>query len=184
MKMETFTGAMVHPVAPYLSDIHVEDIAHSLSMQCRFAGHCRRFYSVGLHSLFVYALVKTQTDCVETLKLALMHDAPEAYLHDITTPLKSAPMFDSYRTTEEHWTECIAIALGIDMLKADHQLVKEADTHAVRQEAKVLMPSQGKDWQLPESRPFPPIIVGAPHLNMPMEVVEAMFLRTWTELNL
>lgn len=181
--IETYTGRALQPAFPDQRAICIEDIAHSLSLQCRFVGHCRRFYSVGLHSLFVYVLVKTQTDCIETQKYALLHEGSEAILHDINRPLKVAPVMDGYRGLEKCWQKEIAAALNIDMRGVDLQLVKEADNQALRQEARALMPSLGKGWELPETRPFPPVMVGMPHLSMSMEAVEAMILRIWQKLN-
>src|SRR5690606_1860687 len=74
------TAAMVHPA----------DIVHALSMICRFNGHCRRHYSVAQHSLTVVAILALE-DRPDDEKLAgLLHDAPEAYISDLTRPLKQA----------------------------------------------------------------------------------------------
>ena len=59
------------------------DIAHALSMQCRFNGHSQ-FYSVAEHSMVVASLVPHQFRLE-----ALLHDAAEAYLGDIVSPLKA-----------------------------------------------------------------------------------------------
>ena len=51
--IETYTGVMFNFLDPKQEDIKIEDIAHSLSLQCRFTGHCKQFYSVAEHSIAV-----------------------------------------------------------------------------------------------------------------------------------
>ena len=53
----TYSGIEFWPLDPRPEDVRIEDIAHALSMQCRFAGHCDRFYSVAEHSIRVADLV-------------------------------------------------------------------------------------------------------------------------------
>lgn len=66
-------------------DIDIEEIAHSLSNLCRYGGHCKQFYSVAEHSIQCYRRSPN-----ESLQLwCLLHDAAEAYIGDITGPLKS-----------------------------------------------------------------------------------------------
>jgi hypothetical protein len=74
-------------------DIDLEDIAHSLSMQCRYNGHVKKFYSVAEHSvkLAQYILDTEKDEPVRTIlaRVALMHDAAEAYVGDIIYNLKA-----------------------------------------------------------------------------------------------
>jgi len=87
---------------PRLEDIHVEDIAHSLSMQCRYAGHCSDFYSVAEHSYWVEMKARCSWMLRPDESLAfLLHDAQEAYLHDLTSPLKS--LLSEYQELEARW---------------------------------------------------------------------------------
>lgn len=64
----------------------IEDIAHALSLNCRFNGHIRHFYSVAQHSLMVANLMASLAlgDPLE----GLLHDATEAYMSDVPAPLK------------------------------------------------------------------------------------------------
>jgi hypothetical protein len=88
----TYTGISFWPIDPDPKDIDINDIAHALSMQCRFNGHIKKFYSVAEHCVRVSAI------CPENLALyGLLHDASEAYLSDIPTPLKSElPNYKQY----------------------------------------------------------------------------------------
>jgi hypothetical protein len=81
--LQTYTGRKFTPLEPNIEDINIFDIAHSLSNQCRFSGHCLRFYSVAEHCVHTAALVRPELKLV-----ALMHDAAEAYLVDLPTPIK------------------------------------------------------------------------------------------------
>jgi 5'-deoxynucleotidase YfbR-like HD superfamily hydrolase len=81
--LQTFTGQRFYAANPEIKDIDIEDIAHALSMICRFGGHCMRFYSVAEHS---YWMAKQAS---RPNKLwALLHDATEAYMVDLPRPIK------------------------------------------------------------------------------------------------
>lgn len=89
VNMQVYSGKPFYPNDPRPEDINIEDIAHSLSNQCRFNGHTHTFYSVAEHSVLVAKMVKEKTNNnVELVKQALMHDAPEAYVGDVIRPLK------------------------------------------------------------------------------------------------
>ena len=67
--MQTFTGRQFWPADPRADEIDIRDIAHALSMQCRYAGHCTQFYSVAEHCVLLANAIPEQ-------KLwALLHDA-------------------------------------------------------------------------------------------------------------
>lgn len=86
--IKTNSGVMFDPLRPEPGLIRVEDIAHSLSMLCRANGHFRIFYSVGLHSINCMREAAAR-GCSKRVQLAcLLHDASEAYLSDVTRPVK------------------------------------------------------------------------------------------------
>ena len=91
----TYTGKQVTPFRPMADTIDLIDIAHSLSLTCRFTGHCKEFYSVAEHSVRLSQLVP------EPLKpAALMHDASEAYMSDLSRPIKvQMPDYIEYEDT-------------------------------------------------------------------------------------
>lgn len=81
----TYSGKPFYPLDPKPEEVRLVDIAHSLSMQCRFNGATRAFYSVAEHSVRMARLFS----CLELRKEALFHDAAEAYLGDLVRPVKA-----------------------------------------------------------------------------------------------
>ena len=86
--MHTRSGKAVNIVSPVPADISLRDIAWSLSTQARFLGHANDDintpYTVAQHCLFVASRFKQPH-----LRLyALLHDAAEAYVGDVTIPVK------------------------------------------------------------------------------------------------
>jgi hypothetical protein len=103
--MQTHSGLMYYPIDPREDDICIKDIAHALSMLCRFGGHCLRFYSVAEHSVHV------ARSAPDGLRLtALLHDASEAYLGDVIRPLKKALV--AYKTAELNLEEVLSRKFG------------------------------------------------------------------------
>lgn len=91
--MQTYSGKQFWPMDPRPEEIDIEDIAHALSMQCRYAGHCLRFYSVAEHCVHLSRQVSA-----ENALWALLHDASEAYLVDVPRPVK--PYLTGYHRAE------------------------------------------------------------------------------------
>jgi uncharacterized protein len=115
--MQTYTGKRFMVGKPSLDDIDIIDIAHSLSMQCRYNGHCNLFYSVAEHCCLLYDVADQQH------KLwALLHDATEAYLCDIPSPVK--PLLKEYKQIETNLMSLIATKFGMsgDMPQQVHWL--------------------------------------------------------------
>jgi len=104
--IETYTGKKFYILNPRQEDIDIEDIAHALSMLCRFVGHCKQFYSVAEHSVrlsllqVVYQHIRhSRVVLTQTRLIALLHDAAEAYLGDVSSPLKLVlPKYQSYES--------------------------------------------------------------------------------------
>lgn len=102
--MWTSTGKLFDILDPDPWAIELEDIAHALSNICRFGGHTYRgFYSVAQHSVLVSELCDTAD-----ARVGLLHDATEAYLGDVISPLKLQPGMETYRAIEAEMAEAIA----------------------------------------------------------------------------
>src|SRR5277367_2680014 len=132
--IRTYTGHKCWPCDPRVEDIHIEDIAHALSLLCRFTGHVREFYSVGDHSLRVSEL------CSPENKLwGLLHDASEAYLADVARPVKRNEVFGAYyKKVEGGLMAVIAEKFGLVMPESPE--VKTFDNILLRTEQRDLMP--------------------------------------------
>ena len=161
----TFTGKRFHFLDPQPDEIDIVDIAHHLSLLCRFTGACREFYSVGEHSIRVTSLLPTE------LKLAgLLHDAAEAYINDISRPVKYSHKLEE---TEKLITRRINEKFGTDI---DLPAIKKADN--------ILMATEARDLGLvildfePLLKPLQPEGIIVP---MTSGKVERMFLRLYKE---
>lgn len=86
--IKTYTGVMFDPVHLESELIDILDIAHALSMMCRANGHFRSFYSVGQHCINCAREAKARGYSERVQLACLLHDASEAYLWDVTRPVK------------------------------------------------------------------------------------------------
>lgn len=124
--IRTFSGRKFYPLDPRPEDVFIEDIAHHLTNQCRWAGAVKSFYSVGLHSMHVSMM------CHKEHALAgLLHDASEAYLCDMPKPAKLG--MPEYQGIEDRLQEVISAALGIQY--PFHDEVHQADQAALHLES-------------------------------------------------
>lgn len=115
---------------PEESAITIEDIAHGLSHICRFTGQCHTFYSVAEHSVLC-----SQRVPAEHAFAALMHDAAEAVMGDVSRPLKS--LLPDYKKIERRVERAI---LGKFGLSADcNDFVQKADMEMLAFEQQIVM---------------------------------------------
>jgi hypothetical protein len=124
--MQTFTGRAFYPMAPHVEDVDPVDIAHALSLICRYGGHSRAFFSVAEHALW-----------------ALLHDATEAYVGDMVRPLKQS--MPAYREAEDRLMLVICDRFGIGYdCPAE---VKAADNRILHDERATLMTASPLPWR-------------------------------------
>lgn len=129
--IRTVTGIYMNVFEPTPEMICIEDIAHALSNQCRFGGHLPRFYSVAEHSLNCMHLIEK-----DELKLgALLHDASEAYLLDIPSPIKKG--LSNYKEIEDRLMMVIAKKFEFDYPL--HPEIKKVDEIMLQMEWDNLM---------------------------------------------
>ena len=126
--MCTYTGKMIDLEYVQMEDICIEDIAHALSLICRYTGHTSRFYSVAEHCV----LLSQAKNMPGTPLARLLHDAAEAYLGDVIRPLKQLLPHYQYLENRIH-----------KIIEAKYQvifnLVKPGDTAMLIREARAIM---------------------------------------------
>lgn len=149
--LQTFTGLQFWPLDPRVDQINIEDIAHALSLKCRFAGHCICFYSVAEHSYRVANVIKTLTSNDPKLTLtALLHDAAEAYTADVVRPVKK---FIKQFGKIEHNLEKV-ISERFNLIFPFPETIKWADTILLATESRDLMCSPPKPWNFNNIKPI------------------------------
>jgi uncharacterized protein len=158
--MQTYTGRKFYPTSPSPDDVDIQDIAHALSMLCRYNGHVTKFYSVAEHCVLMSQAVTPQ----RALE-ALLHDATEAYVGDMIRPLKHQPQMFPYRDAEADVME--AIAYRFDLPRTPNFLyyqlppeVKDADNRILLTERKDLMKTTDHTWNVDTLTPLPVQIRG------------------------
>ena len=149
--------------------IDIVDIAHSLSLIVRFNGHCNWLHSVALHSWYMSYLVSP-----ENALCALLHDATEAYMGDVVTPLKN--LLPEFSKMENELWKVITSKYGLPFDIPDE--VKMVDKRIVFTEKRdVLNEPLGVDWG-GEVRPHETFTVE----EFDWRTVKTMFLDRFKEL--
>ena len=138
--IQTYTGKRIDPWNYSEDDFCIEDVARSLAFTNRFSGHSTRPYSVAQHSLMVSQL------CGDEHALwGLLHDAAEAYIGDIASPLKSQIIYYGLPISEVE-KHILSVIMEMHCLPtAMPACVKQADMIACAAERVVLMESD-HDW--------------------------------------
>lgn len=132
--IQTRYGNAFDPATGLIDKIDIQDIAHALSNLCRYAGHCRRFYSVAEHSVLTYRIAKKRwPDDLDAQWAALLHDATEAYVGDVPTPLKV--LLPDFSTIEDTLAEEIAQEFEFEWNAKNKHRVGVVDKEALATEA-------------------------------------------------
>lgn len=144
--MQRVGGGSFDLMAPRPHQVDFEEIAHALSHLCRFAGHTRKFYSVAEHCCRVADILPPPLRIY-----GLLHDAKEAYIGDITTPVKCClrpPTLQQFVTAvEKPIDSAIYAAAGIDTPPPSvAEAVKFADETLLVTEKRDLMAPSKRAW--------------------------------------
>lgn len=168
--MTTYTGGMFWLLDPRPEEVFIEDIAHALSLICRYNGHIKGFYSVAQHSVIVSQQCKE-----EDALFGLLHDAAEAYTGDIISPLKR--LLPNYKAIEERIINAVCSKYSIRVTKRRKQEVKYWDNVLLATEVRDLIPHKYLNWKFE-----------APPLESPIKTLwgpktaEKHFLKRFKEL--
>lgn len=130
--IQAHSGEYIDLINPCESKFLIDDIAHGLANTCRFGGQCSPFYSVAQHCVHVSLLVPSRY-----AKAGLLHDAPEAYIGDVPSPLKA--LLKDYQFIEDDLQFHICFKLGEPSIYPPE--VKVADLIALATERRDLMPN-------------------------------------------
>lgn len=140
----TVTGKHFYPLNPDQRDIDIEDVAHALSLICRANGHFRHFYSVAQHSIACACEAIARGYSLEVTLGCLLHDASEAYLCDVTRPVKKH--IPAYLQAEEKLQRVIWNRfIGRELTEAERRQIFEIDDHILSMEFHLLMPEDLND---------------------------------------
>lgn len=139
--IQTYTGRRFDILDPKPEQFVIEDIAHALSMLCRFTGHCKHFYSVGQHSYLGSFLVPKQ----DALWF-LLHDASEGFVGDMNRPMKHfTPAGQAYQEVEEKIMR--TICAKFDLAWPQPESVHEVDNEMLFAEKdQIMVPIQWDNW--------------------------------------
>lgn len=136
--LATNTGKIIDLLNPDPEQITMGDIANNLGKMCRFNGQLKQWYSVAEHCVHVAEMLP------DKYKLqGLLHDAAEAYICDVPTPLKRM-LGEQYAQIEERIANVIGLKFGVELVKLP-DIVKLADRAMVVSERNAFQ-SQPQTW--------------------------------------
>lgn len=140
--MATSVGGMWSILDPHPADVNVIDIASGLSRVCRYGGQIRHdfeLYSVSEHSVLMLEWMEGQgqIESVEDGLRVLLHDGSEAFLGDMTSPLKA--LMPEFREVEDRCQNVIDQAFGIYNAVLTHKDIKKVDVRIRMDERETLI---------------------------------------------
>lgn len=175
--IQTYNGHEVDLLNPRVEDVDAVDIAHSLSLINRFTGHTNVALSVAQHSVVGSILAEVVYPTVKWLPHAfLFHDATEAYVGDVSSPLKS--LLSNYREIEDKHRKVIEMAFAVGL---GGQWEKIVDLRMLITERQLWMPEAKTMWN-EESEPFTlaEFTKGIPVRNVPETETEHFWNWLWS----
>ena len=151
--MITWSEKRLNLLDPQPDQIDLWDVSMGLSHEVRFSGQIKEPYTVGEHSLRVAYLLKERGASPDIQLLGLLHDASEAYLRDMSSPVKA--LLPDYKALESTLSTVIYKALmpGMEKTFADEfnwtVWIKPADFAIFSWEARRFYSAESiKDWDL------------------------------------
>lgn len=168
---QTVTGKRFWPLDPRVEDLDIEDIAHGLSMKCRYGGHTLSFFSVAQHSIIVADIVERIGSDRQLILTALMHDAAEAYSADVVRPIKvQMPQFKEIENKIE-----AVIAKKYGLIWPFPPIIKWADNTALNTERRDLLTKTEHAWNQHDAMILPGRIIPWPWHDAKHEFLAAFW---------
>lgn len=174
--IRTSSGVKFYPLNPDPQGILIEDIAHALSLLCRGNGHVKVFFSVGQHCIHCAKEAEQRGYSTRLILACLLHDASEAYLSDITRPVKQH--LQDYCRYEKHLLEVIYKKfLGSPLSQEEQKLVKIIDDDMLYYDLRDLLnESVGELVNGQEPRSAPVMYSSFSYKERPFKEVEEEYL--------
>ena len=153
--IQTFSGGQIDLRDPKPEQYTLLDIAHSLSRQCRYAGHSRWHTPVADHCVRVSDLVLNETMSLRLAWAALVHDVPETAVGDVSGPMKMAMRAvamaegrqrSHFDVIEERHVHACEAKLLVGGSAADRAIVKLADVRDLIAERNVNFGPPPQEW--------------------------------------
>ena len=140
--IQTFSGLSFDPMNLSVDSIDVIDIAHSLSLQCRWKGHCTRYFSVAEHSVLMSEVVSK-----EAALYALLHDLSESFIGDCPRPFK--PLFPNFKELEQQIRRTFDLKYGLEIPNKEIiEEIKCADLRMLATERYQNLRYTGIEWEI------------------------------------
>lgn len=121
----TVSKIKFYPLNPDIEDISVSDIAHALSMISRANGHFAEFHSVAQHCIECACEAMARELEPKVCLACLLHDGAEAYMSDITTPVKEK--LSDYMEYEENLITLIYQKYVGELTDKQKEMVRRID---------------------------------------------------------
>ena len=152
--IQTRSGVAFDLLNPRPEDIRVSDIAWSLARICRYNGHTLQHYSVAQHCVEVSRALARDGAPQHLLFAGLIHDAAEAYVGDLTAPLKwaSPALAEAHRAVERPIRDAICARMDAHPGGLEHAWVKEYDARILLDESEIVLGPKPKDWAIKGGR--------------------------------
>lgn len=150
----TRSGRVFFPLSPRAGDVAIEDIAHGLAIESRWGNQCEEPFSVAQHCVHASEIAEAMGLPRGVQFAALLHDASEAYLGDMVSPMKR--FMPDYKTAERGVEAVIYEVFGVSALDRTHPAIKTIDLRLRRSERDVLMPRPPDGYQLDPSEEVEP----------------------------
>lgn len=183
--IQTSSGKLFDVLEPQSEDVSIADIAQGLAYKYRYTGQIGPI-TVAEHSVVTSRVIACLGGTVLQQWRGLMHDACEAYTHDIPAPVRQATLVklrNGYTITWEDLDDRVNLAvskkLGDGYPFTLEDLIKSADVIAFLIEKRQIPLIRDQEWGLPE------IPDAAAHLSvqfLPPVDSKQLFLARYFEL--